>query len=185
MCMSPERLDREDWLEAGLEALEQGGVEAVAVVPLARSLGVTRGSFYWHFDSRGELLDGVLERWERIHSDEVLDALQAIDDPRRRLAALFERSASKPPSIFVRLLDAADREPSVKAVLERSARRRIDVLAQACREAGMTPAEARRRATLCYAAYVGLARMTADGSLDVSPRERAALSRHLLATLVP
>ena len=43
------RLDREDWIAAGLGALERGGVEAVAVVPLARELGVTRGSFYWHF----------------------------------------------------------------------------------------------------------------------------------------
>ena len=183
--VSRQRLDRDDWLAAGLNALERGGVEAVAVVPLARELGVTRGSFYWHFASRAELFDGVLERWEKLHSDDVLAALEAIEDPRRRLLALFERSASKPPSIFVRLLDAADREPSVRAVLQRSARRRIDVLARACREAGMSPAEARRRAVLCYAAYVGLARLHADGSLDTSERERAALTRHLRTTLVP
>jgi AcrR family transcriptional regulator len=180
-----ERLERDDWLAAGLDALERGGVEAVAVVPLARELGVTRGSFYWHFKSRAELLDGVLERWERLHSDEVLEALETIDDPRERLLALFERSSSKPPSIFVRLLDAADREPSVRAVLERSAARRVDVLARACREAGMPAAEARRRAVLCYAVYVGLARLMADGSLEMSARERAALTRHMRAALVP
>lgn len=184
-AMSPERLDRDAWVTAGLDALEQRGIEAVAVAALAGSLGVTRGSFYWHFSSRDELLSGVLEHWERVHSDEVLDALETVTDPRARLRVLLERAVSKPPSIFVRLLDAADREPLVAAVLERSGQRRLDVLTRACREAGMTPAEARRRALLCYAAYIGLARLAGAEGGAVSPRERAAFARHLTATLVP
>ncbi len=183
--MSPQRLERDDWTRAGLDALERGGVEAVAVVPIARSLGVTRGSFYWHFESRDELLAGVLERWERLSTDEVLDALEAITDPRERLRALLARAADKAPSIFVRLLDAAEREPLVHATLERTQKRRLDVLTRACREAGLTPAEARRRALLCYAAYIGLARLIGDDDRAITPRERAAFSRHLAATLVP
>ena len=183
--MSPERLDRDDWLRAGLDALEHGGVEAVAVVPLARSLGVTRGSFYWHFASRDELLAGVLELWERLSTDEVLDALEAVPDPRERLRALLARAAGKPPSIFLRLLDAAEREPLVRAALERTQARRLEVITRACREAGLSPAEARRRALLCYAAYVGLARLIGEEGTALAPRERAAFSRHLAATLIP
>ena len=182
--MTAAQLDRDAWITAGLEALERGGAAAVAVVPLARELGVTRGSFYWHFGSRDELLAAVLARWERDHSDAVLDALEQIADPRERLRALFDRSGSKPASYFVRLLDAAGTEPLVRATLDRSAERRLSVIARACRQTGMTPAQARRHALLCYAAYVGLAQLARDAQ-PAPARERAAFARHLAATLIP
>jgi len=57
------RLHREDWLHHALEALRRQGVSGLRVEPLARSLGVTTGSFYWHFKDREDLLRGVLEHW--------------------------------------------------------------------------------------------------------------------------
>lgn len=183
--VSPDRLDRDAWIDAGLDAFEAGGVEAIAVVPIARSLGVTRGSFYWHFASREELLAAVVARWEHAHSDAVLDAVQAVPDAHDRLVALLGAAASKPPSIFVRMLDGAATEPLVAAAVARTADRRMAVLAQALRELGLTPAEARRRALLIYSGYVGLTRlMQADPGL-MTDRERAAYSRHVLATVVP
>ena len=182
--MVPEKLDRDAWVQAGLEALERGGVGAVAALPLARELGVTRGSFYWHFASRDDLLAAVLERWERDHSDGVLDELARISDPRERLRALFSRSGSKAPTYFAALLDAADSEPLVRATLDRSSARRLDVIARACREAGLKPAAARNHALLCYATYVGLAQLGRDAP-RASPRERAAFARHLADTLIP
>ncbi len=183
--MATRKLDREDWTRAGLEALERDGVEAVAVVPLARSLGVTRGSFYWHFASRDDLLAAVLERWEDEHSEAVLTAAGQIADPRERLREILERAVLKPPSYFARLLDAADREPLVAATLERSATARLAALAAAYRECGCPPADARRRALLAYAAYVGLARMPQEGAGSLSARERRALAAHVVATFVP
>ena len=55
---------REDWLRAARQALLRGGVEAVRVEKLARDLGVTKGSFYWHFKERDDLLDLLLREWE-------------------------------------------------------------------------------------------------------------------------
>ena len=57
-------LEREDWLRAARLALLRGGVEAVRVEKLARDLDVTKGSFYWHFKDRDELLDLLLREWE-------------------------------------------------------------------------------------------------------------------------
>jgi AcrR family transcriptional regulator len=57
-------LGREDWLRAARLALLRGGVEAVRVERLARDLGVTKGSFYWHFKDRDELLEFLLREWE-------------------------------------------------------------------------------------------------------------------------
>lgn len=183
--MTADRLDRAAWVAAGLDALERDGVAGVAAAPLARTLGVTRGSFYWHFDSRQDLLAAVVERWEREHSDDILDALQGVADPAARLRLLIERAVQKPPSFFVRLLDAADAEPVVAAALQRSATRRREVMAAALRELGMAPAEARHRALLTYTSYVGLARMLAEDPDVLPPRRRAAYARHLVATLVP
>ena len=58
------RLSAEDWALAALDVIAESGLAAVAVEPLARRLGVTKGSFYWHFPSREALLVAALERWE-------------------------------------------------------------------------------------------------------------------------
>jgi len=67
-------LKREDWLRQARLALLRGGVEAVRVEKLARALGVTKGSFYWHFTGREELLEALLREWE----NEVREILQQI-----------------------------------------------------------------------------------------------------------
>jgi AcrR family transcriptional regulator len=177
--VSSGRLDRGAWIAAGLAALEEGGVPAVSAAAIAKALGVTRGSFYWHFSSREELLQAVLARWERDHSDAVLDDLEQIGDPHERLRLLIAAATSKPPSIFMRLLEAQRTEPAVAAVLDRSRERRVAFLAKAYRDAGATPAAARRRALAAYALYVGLAQLI-DAEPDLlSGRERGAFTREL------
>lgn len=184
--MSSERLDREAWVRAGLDALERGGTAAVSAAALARALGVTRGSFYWHFGSRDELLRAVVETWEREHSDAVLDTLAAVADPRERLRLLVGAATSKPPSLFIRLLEAQGSEPAVAEVLDRSRARRVGFLARAFRDCGVRPAAARRRALAVYATYVGMAQLiAADDALAASDRERRALARELASMVVP
>jgi AcrR family transcriptional regulator len=57
-------LHPDNWLNAAFTRLSEQGIEAVRVEVLARDLGVSKGSFYWHFRDRGDLLDKVLSRWE-------------------------------------------------------------------------------------------------------------------------
>ncbi|HXD37565.1 MAG TPA: helix-turn-helix domain-containing protein, partial [Rhodanobacter sp.] len=59
------RLSAEDWELAALQLIAEQGVGALAVEALARRLGVTKGSFYWHFRTREALLQAALERWEQ------------------------------------------------------------------------------------------------------------------------
>jgi AcrR family transcriptional regulator len=59
-----ERLGRDDWIRGALDLLSSTGVEGVKIVPLAERLGVTSGSFYWHFKNRRELQDALLDYWE-------------------------------------------------------------------------------------------------------------------------
>ncbi|MGH8078705.1 MAG: TetR/AcrR family transcriptional regulator, partial [Lysobacter sp.] len=78
------RLSAEDWAQAALDLIAEQGVAAVAVEPLARRLGVTKGSFYWHFPSRDALLVAALERWEKVEQETVFGKLEAIADPSQR-----------------------------------------------------------------------------------------------------
>jgi len=66
------QLAREDWLQAALE-LCVAGIDQVKVAPLASDLGVTTGSFYWHFKNRRELLEALLEYWEREMTDKAIE----------------------------------------------------------------------------------------------------------------
>lgn len=174
-------MDRDRWAHAALAALERGGLRAVAVEPLARELGVTKGSFYWHFRSRRELIAAALERWTRDHVDAPLDAVATIADPRERLVALLARAGSKSPSIFIRLLDATD-EPLVRATVAAAAEARVAFLARAFEDLGMPRAPARRQALLAYSAYVGRAHLERDapgvlGDVDT-------LTRHIAEALI-
>ncbi len=58
------QLGREDWIAAGLAALASDGAQAVSVQGLARRIGVSKGSFYWHFRDRAALRDAMLDYWE-------------------------------------------------------------------------------------------------------------------------
>jgi len=57
------RLTKADWVLAARDALIKGGHNAVKIDVIAKRLQVTRGSFYWHFDSHAELLEELLKLW--------------------------------------------------------------------------------------------------------------------------
>ena len=153
------RLSRDDWIDAALGAIAQGGLAGVAVEPIAVTLGVTKGSFYSHFRTRDELIEAALERWERTHGATGLERFAEIEDPGRRLRELLLAavtfSQSGTPSIHVRLLGELDDE-RVRAAVSRVTAARAGLLAEAYGELGYPPVRARHRARLAYATYVGL-----------------------------
>jgi AcrR family transcriptional regulator len=149
------RLSRERWIEAALDALADGGVAAVAVEPLAARLGVTKGSFYWHFRDRDHLLAAALEEWEQRGTEQLIERLDEIADPRERLAEWARRVLGTDKAQLTALHAAAD-HPVVAPVLRRTTERRLHYLAAMLQEAGVGPAAARRRARLLYSADLGL-----------------------------
>jgi AcrR family transcriptional regulator len=153
------KLGRDDWARAGFEMFAESGVQAVAVERVAVRLGATKGSFYWHFRNRDELLATVLELW-RIETEEIIDGVARIDDPRERLRALFERVLALVPQdrSEVDLLHRAD-DPAVADVLEKVSARRVAFVADAFAEAGFERRTARHRATQAYAMWLGLVRL--------------------------
>ena len=159
--MEKSRLSADDWALAALDVIAEQGLAAVAVEPLARRLGVTKGSFYWHFPSREALLVAALERWEKTEQETVFGQLEAVSEPRARLKALFQLVAHelKPHVIYSELLKALD-HPVVKPVLSRVSERRLDYLTATYRQAGLGRVDAQNRARLLYAAYVGFLQLS-------------------------
>jgi AcrR family transcriptional regulator len=172
-------LAAEDWTGAALDALARGGLAAVAVEPLAKELGTTKGSFYWHFADRSALIAAALARWEQRDTDLVIAAIERGDDPVSRLRHLLllafgaVRSGADPAAGSVELaLQAHASHPLVAAALARVTERRLAYLTGLFGELGLSPARARDRGLLAYSAFLGQAQL-AHATPGVLPKGRA------------
>ena len=85
------RLTRDDWLDAAFKAVVEGGFDNVRVLTLADRLGVTRGSFYWHFSDHADLIATLLARWHtrEIDLDQKVKS-QATGDPQANLKLILK-----------------------------------------------------------------------------------------------
>ncbi len=182
------RLSAADWERAALEMIADAGVGALAVEALARRLGVTKGSFYWHFRNREALLQAALIRWEADDDDDLQQHTgSAGEPPRERLGALFRWVSGEAQAhrIYAALLQALD-HPLVKPMMIRVSRRRMDFLEAAFREAGLSVEAARHRARLTYAAYVGFLQLNLTLELPhLSHEQYEAYVEHVIGALVP
>ncbi len=89
------RLSRADWLSAALAMLVESGVTAVRVEPLALRLGVTKGSFYWHFRDRAALLSALLDWWEAECTAKLIEEISDVPSPAVRLRTLARLALSE------------------------------------------------------------------------------------------
>ncbi len=168
------RRDRTWWEDAILEAIAADGIGAVAVEPLAERLGVTKGSFYWHFSGRDDALASAMRRWEDQATSAPIQELAALDDPAERLRRLLDIAFVDPDesAIEASLLAAASTNPIVGAAVERVSRRRLAYVKDQFRELGYPPVEASRRALAAFSMYLGHIQLRALDP-DLVPSGRA------------
>jgi len=151
-----QNLSAEQWAAAALDAIAAAGVEAVSVEALARKLGVTKGSFYWHFSNREALVTAALELWERRETTDTIKDAENEPDPYQRIVSLFKRANTSHLAgrLYLALAAASD-HPSVTAVVRRVSQRRLEYLENCYRALGLQPADARRWSTFAYATFIG------------------------------
>ena len=143
-------------MAAGLEALRKGGVAGVRVERLAEEIGLTKGSFYWHFRDRGELLAALLDYWVRETTDAEFERVRGVHGLAAQLRTLVEDVLDKglgrydPP---VRAWARSDRK--VAATVAQVDRRRIKALTGLFEAGGFAGAEAGARARLFYTFLLG------------------------------
>jgi AcrR family transcriptional regulator len=146
-----------DWIKAAGRRLASGGIAAVAVETLARDLGVTKGSFYWHFRNRAALLTALLADWEAGSTEPLLRRLQAAGDaPRARLGRLAATVASEGAGTLDPAIRAWARHDSAAAeTVGRVDHARLAFIAGEFRALGFGPADAWTRARLFYLHLLG------------------------------
>lgn len=178
------RTPRSRWIEEGLRALADGGPDAVRVEPLARALGVTKGGFYWHFESRRALLDEMLDTWELKLVDSVIDRLETEGgDARTKLARLFgiglEGAALLEIDLAVR--DWARRDPAVAERLKRADNRRMSYMRELFGALSDDPDEVEARCMIAFCLWVGNHFIEADHPERPRDEVVALVLRKLLA----
>lgn len=175
------RLSSEDWIMAGFRALTQNGSKALKVEPLARELGTTKGSFYWHFKDLSDFHNQMLVLWEHRAVDAITEGLSSEPDPVRRLYRLGEIATS---SDDIHGGDAAEpairawaqEHPLVAKAVTRVDQKRLSYLEQILSDLDLTNPDFAR---IIYGAYIGLGTLSATDTTD----NRDAMSTLLAALL--
>ena len=151
------RLDRTEWVRAGVAALAEGGVGAVRVETLAKQLGVTKGSFYWHFTDRESLLGELISEWERLQTQAVIDEVAAAGpaDPLARLSLLSRVAGRLDMRLEAAVRTWALSDPRAADAVARIDAARQGYLQEIIESAGVPADVAAGRARLLYYALIG------------------------------
>lgn len=175
------RLSRDEWVEAAYAAFDATGIASVAVEPLARTLGASKGSFYWHFTDRHELVLAVLDRWERRETEQLIRQVEEADAA-DRLGLLLELVAhrtaqrSGESTLFT---DAG--ALGVGDTVARVVERRVAYVAELLEAGGLPRAQARRRGAIVVSAVIGYQQLVAGGWRPDTESDPRALVATLFA----
>ncbi|MBL0918730.1 MAG: TetR/AcrR family transcriptional regulator [Hydrogenophaga sp.] len=153
-------LTPETWIEAATGVLVDQGIDHVRVDLLAQRLGVTRGSFYWHFKDREDLLRRVLQAWRETATENLTARLEsAHEDPVAQLRDVISlpfrgRAAARAARIELAIRAWARRDQMARFAVDEADASRIGYIAQVFSSQGFPVMEARSRAFLLYSYVV-------------------------------
>jgi AcrR family transcriptional regulator len=177
-------LTPEHWIAGAMAMLVDGGIDLVRVDAMAKQLNVTRGSFYWHFKDRGDLLVQVLDAWRNAATDQIIERFDgARDEPAQRIQALLSlpfrgRAAQRAARVELAIRDWARRDPMARQAVDEVDARRISYIARCFSALGFDTAEARSRAFLLYAYELAESLLFNQGS-GAQKTQRSRLAERL------
>lgn len=178
------QLDRAAWIQGAFDALAEDGVQGLRVEALAKRIGVTKGSFYWHFRDRRELLSTVLETWKDGRIRDILK--QAKAESGGELARIYHiievYSASrnrKGMLIELAVRDWARRDPAAAQTIRQVDSTRLDTAAKLFAAGGVPPEQARSHSLLLYAYVFGISLIGVDHN-----DPRVVKQRQMIADLI-
>jgi AcrR family transcriptional regulator len=175
-----QQLSRDDWLQAALENCELG-VDTIKVAPLATKMGVTTGSFYWHFKSRRELLDAMLEYWEREMTDAAIHAAKDYQgSPTDRIMFFMESVLVGLVAVYdLPIAQWAKTDSKVKHVFQRAIKKRFDFATWMFAEAGFSKEQSAARGRLMVTYMMAESTIIPD---SISKRKELLKLKHAILT---
>jgi AcrR family transcriptional regulator len=151
------RLTARDWTDFGLKTLAREGSGALKADVLARKLGVSRGSFYWHFSDLDDFHARVIERWRQTATEAVIADLEHYESREERLEVLLRRALAHHNALEMRMRAWADKHAAAAQAVRDMDRRRCEYMERLLVDAGISPALAATRVQLLYWTYLGAA----------------------------
>lgn len=152
------RLTREDWVNAALQIFAERGIDAVRVEPLAQSLRVTKGSFYWHFKNRKALYEAIIAYWTQRCVEALAHCFKGDDDIIEvvlNILLMWMRDEPFSPRLDAAMRDWARRSGDVREVVKQADRMRTEAIADAFERAGYEAESAMVRARTLYFLQIG------------------------------
>jgi AcrR family transcriptional regulator len=150
-----DRLTKSEWLQHGLQTLAREGPGALKVGPMAETLNVSRGSFFWHFRDVGDFRAQLLQRWQDIATDQIITELDSRPGDPTRLRDLLHRAFSRQRRLDRAVRSWAAQDKTVARLVAAVDARRIARVARLLVEAGVDDARAAHRAVFLYWAFLG------------------------------
>ena len=151
------QLSAQDWLDQGLKTLAKQGFTALKAEPLAKAMGVSRGSFYWHFADIGAFHAAILKHWREVAAEQVIANLEASSDDGDPLALLLRRAFGGRLVLEKAVRTWATLDPLAQGAVQAIDRRRLNYVERLFRASGLSPDVARARAQILYWAFLGFA----------------------------
>ncbi len=154
------QLDRTAWLDAAEKAIAEGGFSNARVLPLAKKLGVTRGSFYWHFDSHAAFILQIVERWKEREMQMLAKADIDTSNPVKAIEQIVDLTLQTSVDYRQVKVDFALRNYAVRNKLAAKSlaivdRDRVKYLSALFKAMTATEEEAESQAILFYAQLIG------------------------------
>lgn len=150
------KLTRQDWIDQSLRTLSESGVDAVRVEPLAKLMGVTKGSFYWHFKNREELLTAIFRAWITLQTSGIIEQVEAKGgDAIAKLLYLFELAVEDDGKVENSIRAWATNDAKIAPALAEVDQRRLDYTRDLFLQAGFDSFDAIVRARMAYYTLVG------------------------------
>jgi AcrR family transcriptional regulator len=152
-----DQLSAKDWLDQGLRTLATRGFTALKAEPLAKAMGVSRGSFYWHFADIGAFHAAILKHWREVAAEQIIANLEAASDHDNPLLLLLRRTFGARLSLEKAVRTWATVDPAARAAVQAIDRRRLGYVESLFKRSGVPPGVARSRAQIFYWAFIGFA----------------------------
>ncbi|MBI5785890.1 MAG: TetR/AcrR family transcriptional regulator [Rhodocyclales bacterium] len=180
----PSSLDRAAWIKGALAALADEGHAGLRVETLAKRLHVTKGSFYWHFRDRRDLVDAVLDEWKRgriadIHKQTAAAPGKELEALRHTIEVYSASRNRKGLPIELAVREWASRDARAAAVVEEVDAERVACAARLFESLGLEPAEAAARSVLLYAYVFGFSLMRCNRFMPDSRAAKAWITERI------
>jgi AcrR family transcriptional regulator len=156
-CAMADQLSAQDWLDHGLKVLATRGFSALKAEPLAKEMGVSRGSFYWHFADIGAFHAAILKHWREVAAEAIIANVEAATGGEEPLAVLLRRVFSERLALERAVRSWAVSDGEARYAVLAIDRRRLDYVEGLIRARGIGPAAAQTRAQILYWAFLGYA----------------------------